>query len=209
MFMLLVTIAVVFAILCLAEFGWRKGWMDSEIGRKIVHITVGSFVAFWPFFLTWTQIELLSIAFVIVIIISKSLNVFSAIHSVQRPTFGEIFFALVVGLTAVITHDKYIYAAAVLQMSLADGLAAVIGSKYGRLTRYHVLGHVKSIVGTTTFFVVSLAVIAGYLFVTHTPLAPMYLLVALGAALFENVAVLGLDNLFVPLWVAATLVLLH
>lgn len=205
--MLLVTIAVVFAILCLAEYSWRKGWMDSEIGRKAVHITVGSFVAFWPFFLTWTQIELLSIAFAVVIIISKSINLFGAIHSVQRPTYGEIFFALVVGVIAIITHDKYIYAAAVLQMSLADGLAAVIGSKYGRLTRYHVLGHVKSIVGTATFFIVSLAILVGYALIVHAPLSPLYLLIALGAALFENIAVLGLDNLLVPLWVAAALVL--
>lgn len=205
MFMFVLTILVVFAVLCLAELGWRRGWMDSELGRKAVHISVGSFVAVWPFFLGWTQIELLSVAFAVVIIISKALNVFGAIHSVQRPTYGEIFFALVVGAIALLTHSKEIYAAAVLQMSLADGLAAVIGSKYGHFTRYHVLGHVKSAVGTATFFVVSLAILAGYAYGVHADFSPAFVLIALGAALLENVAVLGLDNLLVPLFVAAAL----
>ncbi|MEJ0072596.1 MAG: hypothetical protein WDN27_00660 [Candidatus Saccharibacteria bacterium] len=56
----------------------------------------------------------------------------------QRPTYGEIFFALIVGLLTFITSAKAIYAAAILQMSLADGFAAIIGSRFGRDNKYHV-----------------------------------------------------------------------
>lgn len=203
---IILAVAVVFAILCLAEFGWHKGWMESELGRKAVHMSVGTFVAFWPFFLSWWQVQLLSAAFLVVVLLSKSLNTFSVIHSVQRPTYGEICFALVVGILPFITQDRGIYAAAVLLMGLADGLAAVIGTKYGNTTRYHVLGHTKSIAGTLTFFVVSLAILAGYVAFSPAGFSPWLILIALLATLIENIAVMGLDNLFVPLVAALALV---
>ena len=90
-------VGVVFALLLLSEWGWRRHWLHGEVGRKFVHVTVGTFVAFWPYFLDWTEIRLLSLAFFVVVLMSMHLGVFRAIGSVQRPTYGEIFFALSVG----------------------------------------------------------------------------------------------------------------
>src|ERR1700735_297787 len=118
---LLSSVFVVLALLIISEVWWRNTKVHDEVSRKFVHITVGSFVAFWPFFLSWGQIELLSAVFLVAITLSKYLNIFKAIHSVQRPTGGEIFFALAVGAIALITHNKWIYMTALLQMSLADG----------------------------------------------------------------------------------------
>ena len=140
------------------------------------------------------------------IVVSKYLNIFQAIHSVQRPTWGEIFFALVVGVLAFVTHDKWIYAAALLQMSLADGMAAVVGTYFGRNHRYHVLGHIKSIPGTIAFFVISLGILALYSGHSGTHLMlPTMLAVSLCATLLENFAIHGFDNLLVPLLVAVAL----
>lgn len=205
---LILTAGLVFIVLCLSEIGWRRGYMTSEVGRKFVHISVGSFVAFWPFFLTWNQIRLLSLAFLIAVILSKFFNIFSAIHSVQRPTYGEFFFALVVGILTFITHSKAIYAAALLQMSVADGMAAIVGVEYGlkrQKWRYYVLGHSKTIIGTATFFVISSAILFGYS--ADTTRLAWYLvpLLAAGATLIENVGVEGLDNLLAPLLVAVVL----
>lgn len=204
---------VVFVLLVLSEVGWRWGYMTNEVGRKFVHITVGSFVAFWPFFLSWNQIRLLSLAFLVVVIISKYLHVFRAIHSVQRPTYGEFYFAIVVGLLTFVTKSKGIYAASLLQMSLADGMAAIVGVEYGlKKHRGHykvLLGHSKTIIGTATFFVVSLAILIGYgTDSTHLSwfLAPV---LAFGAMIVENLAVAGLDNLLVPLLLAVVLTHLH
>lgn len=199
---------VVFIILCLSEIGWRRGYMTSEVGRKFVHITVGSFVAFWPFFLSWNQIRLFSLAFIVAVILSKTFNVFSAIHSVQRPTYGEFFFALVVGLLTYITHSKAIYAAALLQMSLADGMAAIVGVEYGakyERWRYQVFKNTKTVIGSATFFLISAAILGGYS-ADGTRLA-LYLipLIALAATAIENVGVAGLDNLLAPLLVAVVL----
>jgi dolichol kinase len=200
--------AAVFVLLCLSEIGWRRGYMTSEVGRKFVHITVGSFVAFWPFFLTWNQIRLLSLAFIVAVILSKTFNIFSAIHSVQRPTYGEFFFAVVVGLLTFITHSKAIYAAALLQMSVADGMAAIVGVEYGikqQRWQYHVFGHAKTVIGTTTFFLISAAILFGYSADTMR-LAWYYVpLIAAGATMIENIGINGLDNLLAPLFVAFVL----
>ena len=200
------TVVLVFVLLVVSELYWRKRQPHSELSRKFIHITVGSFVAFWPFFLSWGQIQLLSIAFLIVITISKKLHIFQAIHSVQRPTWGELFFAAAVGLTTLITHDKYLFAAALLQMSLADGLAAVVGTRYGRKNRYTIGGHAKSVTGSATFVIISLIILGGYGLLAGVTLQPLVLLTtALATAALENLGLYGLDNLLVPLFVAVAL----
>lgn len=198
---------IVFTILVIAEFGAREGWLRNEFGRKFVHITVGSFVAFWPLLLEWSQIIILSLAFIAVIAVSKYLNLFSAIHSVQRPTWGEIYFALTVGILAFVTQDGWIYMAALLHMSLADGLAAIIGLRYGKRSRYSIFGHVKSAVGSLTFLLSSFTILTFYMIGAETALAwPLIAVIALGATVLENISPRGLDNLTTPLWVAFILV---
>jgi phytol kinase len=207
MLFLLLTVLAVFILLVISEWRWRMRPVRDEFSRKFIHVTVGSFVAFWPFFLSWDQIEFLSIAFLVVVGLSKYFKLFQAIHSVQRPTWGELFFALAVGLCAVVTHDKWIYAAALLQMSLADGLAAIIGVKYGNPFKYTVFKHAKSVAGTLTFLVVSLAILLAFNHWGDEPLSLSYiLLVSVIASGLENLASLGLDNLLVPLFVALMLV---
>jgi phytol kinase len=174
-----------------------------------VHVTVGSFVAFWPYWLSLDDIKLLSLAFLLIVAASKYLHIFQAIHSVQRPTSGEFWFALVVGALAFIHKEPHIYTVALLEMSLADGLAAVIGTKWGNAQRYTVFGSPKTVVGTLTFFVVSCAILGSYAAISAA-LSPTVLIlpIALAATLLENLAVRGLDNLVVPLFVAGALLVI-
>jgi phytol kinase len=152
--------------------------------------------------MSWQTIRLLSIAFFIVVGVSKVFNVFQAIHSVQRPTWGELFFALVVGAITLITQSKAIYAAALLQMSLADGFAAIAGTRFGSGNSYLVLGHKKSLVGSVTFFAVSVAILVTYSQLHGHIATTLIVVTAALATLIENAAVAGLDNLLVPLLVA-------
>ena len=203
---LILSVVAIFLLLCFSELGWRKHWLDNEVGRKFVHITVGTFVAFWPFFISWNQIRLLSVAFLVVVLASDYFKIFHAINSVQRPTYGEIFFAVTVGALTFITHSKGVYAAAVLQMSLADGFAAVVGTRFGRDNKYHLLGHTKSVAGTGMFVVTSLAILLGYsVFSAHGLAIGLAIFGAFVAATLENIGAFGLDNLLVPLFVGALL----
>jgi phytol kinase len=203
---ILVVLAVL-ALLIINELWWRHRAVHTEFGRKFIHVTVGCFVAFWPWLLTWRQIEALSLLFLVVIIISKLTRFFQAIHSVQRPTLGELFFAVAVGMVALVTHDRWIYAAALLQMALADGLAAIIGVQYGNRLKYLVFKYPKSVVGTITFFVVSAAILAAYQHASGQVLGYSFILsLSLVATAVENLAVWGTDNLLVPLLIAVVLV---
>jgi dolichol kinase len=204
---LILTVLAVFILLLIGEAWWRRRQPHGEFTRKFVHITVGSFVAFWPYFLTPTDIKLLSMAFLAGTALSRYLNIFRAIHSVQRPTLGEFWFALVVGLLAFDLSQPHIFTVALLEMSLADGLAAVIGTRFGNGSRYTVFGSPKSVVGTATFFIVSCLILGGYAAATPSVVSPALLIpsVSLVATILENVAVRGLDNLVIPLFVAASL----
>lgn len=205
----ILTLLLVFALLLVSEVWWRKQKSHGELSRKFVHITVGSFVGFWPYFLSPNEIKILSVAFLVTVAVSKYLNIFQAIHSVQRPTHGEFWFAFVVGLLAFIPHHQHVYTAALLEMSLADGLAAVVGTRYGNSRRYSVLGSPKSVAGTATFFITSCLILIGYAVLTpHALSLAMVAPIAVVATILENVGVKGLDNLFVPLFVAGVLFLL-
>lgn len=191
-------------MLLLVNEWWWHGRQHGEPSRKFVHVIVGTFVAFWPLFLSWRQIELLSLAFLAVVLVSRRLNIFRAIHSVQRPTWGELYFALAVGLVALFVRQPAVYAVALLHMSVADGLAAIVGSRFGTRHRYKIFGAWKSWLGTTTFLVSSLVILLGFSLQQGHVIAWLPLL-AIAATLLENVAVRGLDNLLVPLAVAVVL----
>ncbi len=200
------SVLAVLGLLVLSEVWWRKQEIHGEQSRKFVHITVGSFVALWPYFLTSGQIIILSMAFLVGVVVSKYLRIFQAIHSVQRPTLGELWFALVVGLLAFMPDKPHIYTAALLTMALADGLAAVVGTRYGKSHNYTVFGSTKSIAGTATFFATTCVILIGYVLVSLDPLSLLLIVpIAAVATALENVAVRGLDNLLVPLFIAGAL----
>lgn len=203
MFVPLLGVMAIGLVICVSEFLWRKKYVGAEGARKITHISVGTFVAFWPFFTTFLNVQLLAWAFLIVIIISRLLHVFKGIHSVKRKGIGEIFYPLGIAAAATLTTNKYVFAAAILHLSLADGLAAIVGIKYGKQHRYHVGELTKSYVGSVTFMAVSF-VVTGLLIVGQAGVGaswPLLLFIPIITALVENIAPYGSDNLFVPLCV--------
>src|SRR5690606_14481048 len=136
------------AILLFAEYLTLKKNLHSEVSRKFVHVTVGTFAAFWPFFLTWGQIQLLSAVALMGMIASLKFNLFKSMRNVTRTTYGEILSVAAVGVLAFLVHDPWVFAAAMLHLSLADGLAAVAGLRYGQHNHYKVLGLTKCVAGT-------------------------------------------------------------
>jgi phytol kinase len=199
----ILTIIAVAILLILSELWYRRHGLHGEFSRKFVHVTVGSFTAFWPFFMSWDNIRFLSLSFLVVVALSKYLNVFTAIHSVQRPTWGELFFAAVAGALTLVTNNKWVFAAALLQMSLADGFAAVVGTRYGKSSQYVMFRHIKSYVGSLTFFVLSIVILLGlsHFSAYHLGLARIGY-ISLVATFIENIGVRGSDNLLVPMAVA-------
>ena len=210
---LILTTLIGLVILLINEAWWRIKRPKDEISRKAVHIILGCFVAFWPYYLSWIDIELLGMAVFISIYISKHVKYFSShfkqfkgMRSVQRTTWGEFFFAISVTLVALITHDKLIYTTAILSVGLADGLASIIGTYFGKRNSYNIFRSTKSVIGSLTFFITLIILLAVYhAHSTHPSSLLFFFILALTATALENISILGLDNLFVPLLIVIAL----
>lgn len=199
MIALLLALGGVGLLVFLGEYLRRVHLLHTEVTRKFIHITVAAFAASWPFFLEWKQIELISLLMFGGIVLSRYLHLFSAIHGVQRRTWGEMFFAMSIGLAAVLSQSTWTFAAAMLVMGVADGFAALVGTLFNG-KKYYVFGHAKSVRGTVTFYTMTVLILwlcsfgNGY----NLDAGGLFILPLIAAGL-ENVAVSGTDNIFVPL----------
>jgi phytol kinase len=204
--MFVLAILGVLAVLLIAEYLARTTRMHAELTRKFVHMLVGSFVAFWPFFLTWRQIELLSLAFFVVILVSVKFTIFKSIHTVPRQAVGEIGFAMVIGLLALISSSEWIFTASMLCLSIGDAMAAIVGLLLGDGNQYKVFGKTKSVAGTTAFLVVTIMVMAVYVMASHDSAnITTLLIIPILATVTENVAINGTDNVIMPVLIALLL----
>lgn len=108
---------------------------DSEITRKVIHIGTGNVIllAWWLNIPAWVGITA-SILASIVTLISYKLPILPGINSVGRQSLGTFFYAVSIGLlTAWFWPTQPQYAVlGVLVMTWGDGLAAVVGQRFGR-----------------------------------------------------------------------------
>ena len=199
----LVAVLIVFILLLLAEKIKKHERLNPEIARKFVHISVGSFVAFWPFFMSDYVIYCICAAFVAVILITRFSGLFPSIHKVPRKTWGDILFPVGIAGTLFLANDPWIFTAAILHLSLADGLAALFGEKYGKKNAYKILGYKKTLAGNAAFFVISAAITTGLIWFEPGSFAtialPTLFLVPIFTTTIEALAVRGSDNILVPI----------
>jgi len=204
MLSVLATVLPVFLLLILTEYLWRTNNLRGESARKFIHIVVGSYVAFWPFLVSFEVIQIVSAAFLLVVAFSLRFDIFKSIHGVARKSWGEVLFAIGIGLIAVLTDQPWVFTACILHMSVADGFAALAGKKWGKGNRYYIESYEKSVVGTTVFWLCSLGITA--LAIANLPYLQAdsfkYLfLLPLATSFGENIGINGTDNVIVPLFV--------
>jgi phytol kinase len=200
MLSLFIALVGVGLLVVVGEYLRRVHLFHAEVTRKFIHITVAAFTASWPFFMEWRQICLISLLMLAGIMLSRFLHLFRAIHGVKRRTWGEMFFAMSIGIAATLGQNPWAFAAAMLVMGVADGFAALVGTLIDKTHRYHILGHTKSREGTLTFLVMALIILAVCARLGHLPISFAGVIgTALVVTGLENVSVAGTDNLLVPL----------
>lgn len=204
----LLSLGFILALLVGNEILCRKKELEPETGRKIVHIVAGSFIAFWPLYMSWQTIQLLCLALLIGVLISYQFGVFGAIHNVARRTGGELWYPVGIGLAALLTTQPWIFCVAVLHLSLADGVAAVVGQKYG-ITHYRIGEHTKSTVGSLAFLTVS-SFLCMFAYVALKNELPGLSLLVFAVTPFlatavESISRHGFDNVLIPLVVVFAL----
>ncbi len=198
--------AIVGLILLTSEYLWHRTHLKGEFARKFVHIVTGSFLAFLPFWVSYGWIMVLSVSFVIVNLINRYSGVFYSIHAIKRKTWGDVLFGVGIFVAALLRPEPWVFTAAILHVGLADGFAAVVGSRFGKY-HYKIFDHVKTPIGSFAFLVTSFAIILGVFYAadlsSHYSLWALLLFLPITTTLLENVSGYGADNVTVPLAVLA------
>lgn len=193
----------VFVLLVFAEKIQKYEHLNPEVSRKFVHITVGSFVAFWPFFIPDDMIYAICVAFIVVILFTRMSGLFPSIHRVPRKTWGDILFPVGIAGTLFLADDPWIFTAAILHLSLADGFAALIGERYGKNNAYKILGYKKTLAGNMAFFLISMSITAALVWFNPGSFSmiatSVLIIVPIFTTTIESLAVRGSDNILVPI----------
>ncbi len=209
MIILIGTLALIFCLLVTTQILWKTKRLKGENARKFVHISVGIFGATWPFYLDWTYIQIICLIATLFAIFMRVTKIFQSVYDVKRNTYGDIIGPVTFGLVALMKPDPWIFVAVVLYVALADGLAAVVGTRFGKNNSYKVLGYTKSVAGTVTFFLTALIITIWIM--EFSPLHfsvsswPIIILLPLSTALAENIGVYGIDNFLIGVLTVSTL----
>jgi dolichol kinase len=210
MLALIVCLLGLLILLVIAEFIGKKRLLKGEYHRKFLHISAGTFIAFWPWLISWHWIQAISLAMAAGMLANHHLNYFNYRGKIGRATYGDILYAVAIFLAASITHNKVFFALAMLEVAIADGLAAVAGISYGRYWVYKIFGHKKTVIGSMVFWIATVCIFGAGLLAAHDSISfQNYFLILLLAppvlTLVENISLFGLDNLVLALLTVAVL----
>lgn len=188
------------ALLAGAEASHRRWKVEPELARKAAHASSALVAATLPWFLSFPAVAVLALLFVPFMLVSRRLDLFPAVHAVERSTLGEMWFPLGVALVALAVPDHGPYAYGVLVMGLSDAAAGLAGQRYGHRS-FRIASAWKTYAGSATFFLTTVA-----LTVAAGGLSPAGV-VALAAVLTGVEASLGggTDNLVLPVAAAGLL----
>ena len=200
----------VFLILVLAEIFLRKKWLSPEYARKFVHIAVSNWWLIAMFLIkSYVYAVIPPITFVFFNYFSYKKSLFESMEEKGgKAGLGTIYFPISLTLLVLLSWwdgllhlNPYFGAVGVLIMGYGDGLAAVIGSKFGRRT-FNVRRTSKSLEGSLAMFAISFFIALGAFALlsrfSFTALA-LALLVAFVSTLAEAFTPKGFDNITVPL----------
>jgi phytol kinase len=186
----------------------RNHWpQHREWSRKLLHIGAGPVVLIaW-----WLNIDhRIAVPAAATVTLLAFLNhrwrILPAVEDVGRRSYGTVAYGATFTLLLLWfwPHRPAPVAAGVLVMAMGDGLAGLLGGLLPSPS-WRVLGERRSLLGTTTMALVSLATLVMVASLAGPGAAPPFLAllaIALVATALEQIALLGLDNLGVPLAVA-------
>jgi len=200
-FNILIFLFLFFLVFALAELLYIRK-IPQYITRKVVHMGGGLVTVFMPLFVTLKTFVILGIGFFLLLLISKQKKFLNSIHKMKSESNGAILFAPSLVLTGLIFWpiNIHIFQGATLVLALSDGIAGIIGNKYGR-KKYKITGN-KTIEGSLVFFLITVLIFLGILYISDKMALSKIIFVLLGSltlTIIEAVFSKGWDNLFIPL----------
>lgn len=206
---ILFIIALLTIALCTIKLIDNKLKIEPEIKRKMIHGTMGILMLTFPYiFKSNLSVGVLGIIAIVILLILKNTklkeSLGTVLYSVNRESWGEIFFVISVFLIFYLSKgDKVLYSIPILILTFADSAAALIGKKYGRKNVAELNEDAKSIEGSFMFFMVAfMATLIPLLLWTSIGREETLIIstiIGFNVALIEMICHTGNDNLFIPL----------
>jgi len=197
-------VAIWLGIVFLASQILHRFKQDPELVRKVVHIGTGHvlLIAWWLHIPVWLCVTA-GILFSAIALFSHYTSILPMLNNVGRKTYGIFYYALSITILVAFLWDSHPQYAVigVMVMSWGDGMAALIGKRFGKHTFIY-MGNQRSLEGSFAMFATSLLVMLCIFGFTHgirlTDLR-VAMPVAAIAAMLEAFSPGGTDNLSVPL----------
>lgn len=170
-----------------------------NFSRKFLHIMVGNILFILPLFQSrWVMALLVAAPF---ILLTFLISPYSPLKIKDRISgsghgLGLVYYAISWTVLALIFFDQpWIIAVGIAAMSYGDGMASLVGMKYGQI-KYNLTGDTKSLEGSLTMFIVLIGMLWVVLTYYAVPANPLVIVtVALVATIFEGLTPKGLDNI--------------
>lgn len=190
----LITILIIFSIL------HQKEKIKDNTSRKLVHILVGfSWIIMIYFFKTSIHLVIPPLSFMFLNYYSYRKNLIKCMEK-KNKSKGAIYYALSFTILAFLTYlnPKFLtpYGIGVLTMTLGDGIAPFLGSKF---PKNHIGATTKTYIGSFAIFLIaiSLSLIFNNIYMLQFRLID-YIIIGLSASLLELIGD-KYDNLTLPI----------
>ena len=183
--------------------------LRGEATRKLAHIAGGLMALLLPslFESSW-PVVVLAVGFTLLLTATARFGSLQSIHAIRRRSVGAYWYPGAIAATFVLAQGSAsTYAVGVLALTLGDGLAGVVGQRYGR-HHFSVWGNPKTVEGSATAFSLTAAAVVVVLAPAHgSPVSVLGTAVVVGlvVAVVEALSPWGLDNITVPLAAVASL----
>jgi phytol kinase len=217
---LIITLGLALGWLRLNDFAAHRGWISSDLSRKIIHIGTGPlFVLCWLLFTDAPSARWLAalVPFAItgqfILVGTGIIKDQAAVQAMSRTgdrreiLRGPLYYGIVfVVLTLLYWVDSPIGMVALMLMCGGDGMADIIGRRYGNSklpwnTQKSWMGSAAMLLGGLFF---AIAVTLPFIYLDYFPITistfiPRVTLIALVATLVETLPIKDLDNLTITI----------
>jgi phytol kinase len=206
--LIVASVAMLLVVMVAVKLAGRRYAWSAELQRKCVHVATGLYALTLPltFSERWPVLVLIGVAGAVMLVLRQprfaKAGLGSALHGVERTSYGELLLALSVGFIFCFSIDRpVLFVLPITVLTLSDAAAAMIGTRYGRRL-FAVEAGTKSLEGVAAFFLVTW-IVAMVVLLTMTDIgrvnvALLSLAIAAFGALVEADSWRGFDNLFVP-----------
>ena len=177
---------------------------NKEFLRKIIHIGIGPLIPIAQY-LQINQMSALVFTGLmsLLILLNYRYRIFPIIEDVDRKSYGTFFycFSLFILILCFWKEDPLSLTTGFLIMTFGDGFAGLLGKNIPSKT-WSLLKQKKSLLGTLTMFITTLVILISLSYSGGYEFSLYLIIIAIFTTLFEQISIVGVDNLTVPIFSA-------